>query len=558
MQHSKILILDFGSQVTQLIARRVREAHVYCEVHPCDVSDEWVRAYAADGSLKGVILSGSHASTYEEHELRAPQAVWELGVPVLGICYGMFTMVVQQGGQVEASAHREFGYAEVRAHGHTALLKDIADFTTPEGHGMLKVWMSHGDKVTELPPGFKLMASTPSCPIAGMADEARRFYAVQFHPEVTHTVQGQAMLNRFVLDICAARPDWVMRDHVADAVAKIREQVGGEEVILGLSGGVDSSVAAALIHRAIGEQLTCVFVDHGLLRLNEGDMVMEMFVGKLHAKVIRVDASDLFLGKLAGVSEPEAKRKIIGGLFVDVFKEQAAQLKAGNGGHKGRDGGRAVQGATFLAQGTIYPDVIESGGAKSKKAVTIKSHHNVGGLPEQLGLKLLEPLRDLFKDEVRELGAALGLPHDMVYRHPFPGPGLGVRILGEVKKEYADLLRRADAIFIEELRATPYVPAADEAVRPGGVPKNWYEATSQAFTVFLPVKSVGVMGDGRTYDYVVALRAVQTSDFMTADWAELPYALLKKVSSRIINEVRGINRVTYDVSSKPPATIEWE
>jgi len=558
MQHSKILILDFGSQVTQLIARRVREAHVYCEVHPCDVTDEWVRAYAADGSLKGVILSGSHASTYEEHELRAPQAVWELGVPVLGICYGMFTMVVQQGGQVEASAHREFGYAEVRAHGHTALLKDIADFTTPEGHGMLKVWMSHGDKVTELPPGFKLMASTPSCPIAGMADEARRFYAVQFHPEVTHTVQGQAMLNRFVLDICAARPDWVMRDHVADAVAKIREQVGGEEVILGLSGGVDSSVAAALIHRAIGEQLTCVFVDHGLLRLNEGDMVMEMFVGKLHAKVIRVDASELFLGKLAGVSEPEAKRKIIGGLFVDVFKEQAAQLKAGNGGHKGRDGGRAVQGATFLAQGTIYPDVIESGGAKSKKAVTIKSHHNVGGLPEQLGLKLLEPLRDLFKDEVRELGVALGLPHDMVYRHPFPGPGLGVRILGEVKKEYADLLRRADAIFIEELRATPYVPAADEAVRPGGVPKNWYEATSQAFTVFLPVKSVGVMGDGRTYDYVVALRAVQTSDFMTADWAELPYALLKKVSSRIINEVRGINRVTYDVSSKPPATIEWE
>jgi GMP synthase (glutamine-hydrolysing) len=461
----------------------------------------------------------------------------------------MFTMVVQQGGQVEASAHREFGYAEVRAHGHTRLLDGIQDFTTPEDHGMLKVWMSHGDKVTALPPGFKLMASTPSCPIAGMADEARHFYGVQFHPEVTHTVQGQALLNRFVLDICAARPDWVMRDHVADAVAKIRAQVGDEEVILGLSGGVDSSVAAALIHRAIGDQLTCVFVDHGLLRLNEGDMVMEMFVGKLHAKVIRVDASELFLGKLAGVSEPEAKRKIIGGLFVDVFKEQAAKLKAGNGGHKG---------ASFLAQGTIYPDVIESGGAKSKKAVTIKSHHNVGGLPEQLGLKLLEPLRDLFKDEVRQLGVALGLPHGMVYRHPFPGPGLGVRILGEVKKEYADLLRRADAIFIEELRATPYVPAASEVAGAGGVPKNWYEATSQAFTVFLPVKSVGVMGDGRTYDYVVALRAVQTSDFMTADWAELPYALLKKVSSRIINEVRGINRVTYDVSSKPPATIEWE
>ncbi|TCP16891.1 glutamine-hydrolyzing GMP synthase [Simplicispira metamorpha] len=539
MQHSKILILDFGSQVTQLIARRVREAHVFCEVHPCDVSDDWVRAYAQDGTLKGVILSGSHASVYEETTDRAPQAVFELGVPVLGICYGMQTMAQQLGGKVEGGHTREFGYAEVRAHGHTALLKDIADFTTPEGHGMLKVWMSHGDKVTELPPGFKLMASTPSCPIAGMADEARHYYAVQFHPEVTHTVQGQALLNRFVLDICQARPDWIMGDYIAEAVAKIREQVGDEEVILGLSGGVDSSVAAALIHRAIGDQLTCVFVDHGLLRLNEGDMVMEMFAGKLHAKVIRVDASDLFLGKLAGVSEPEAKRKIIGGLFVDVFKAEAAKLKAGGAGHKG---------ATFLAQGTIYPDVIESGGAKSKKAVTIKSHHNVGGLPEQLGLKLLEPLRELFKDEVRELGVALGLPHAMVYRHPFPGPGLGVRILGEVKKEYADLLRRADAIFIEELHN--FTDAATG--------KTWYDLTSQAFTVFLPVKSVGVMGDGRTYDYVVALRAVQTSDFMTADWAELPYALLKKVSGRIINEVRGINRVTYDVSSKPPATIEWE
>jgi GMP synthase (glutamine-hydrolysing) len=371
-----------------------------------------------------------------------------------------------------------------------------------------------------------------------MADEARHFYAVQFHPEVTHTLQGQALLNRFVLDICKARPDWIMGNYIEEAVAKIREQVGDEEVILGLSGGVDSSVAAALIHRAIGDQLTCVFVDHGLLRLNEGDMVMEMFEGKLHARVIRVNASDLFLGKLAGISEPEQKRKIIGGLFVDVFKDEAAKLKAGSGGHKG---------ASFLAQGTIYPDVIESGGAKSKKAVTIKSHHNVGGLPEQLGLKLLEPLRELFKDEVRELGVALGLPREMVYRHPFPGPGLGVRILGEVKKEYADLLRRADAIFIEELRNF-----TDE----NG--KSWYDLTSQAFAVFLPVKSVGVMGDGRTYDYVVALRAVQTSDFMTADWAELPYALLKKVSGRIINEVRGINRVTYDVSSKPPATIEWE
>jgi GMP synthase (glutamine-hydrolysing) len=539
MQHQKILILDFGSQVTQLIARRVREAHVYCEVHPCDVSDEWVREYAADGQLKGVILSGSHASVYEESTDAAPKAVFELGVPVLGICYGMQTMAQQLGGKVESGHQREFGYAEVRAHGHTALLKDIADFTTPEGHGMLKVWMSHGDKVTELPPGFKLMASTPSCPIAGMADEERRFYAVQFHPEVTHTVKGRELLERFVLEICATNPDWVMRDHIEEAVQKIREQVGDEEVILGLSGGVDSSVAAALIHRAIGDQLTCVFVDHGLLRLNEGDMVMDMFAGKLHAKVIRVDATELFMGELAGVSDPEQKRKIIGRLFVDVFKAEAAKLKAAGNGAKG---------ATFLAQGTIYPDVIESGGAKSKKAVTIKSHHNVGGLPEQLGLKLLEPLRDLFKDEVRELGVALGLPHDMVYRHPFPGPGLGVRILGEVKQEYADLLRRADHIFIEELRS--HIDPVSG--------KSWYDLTSQAFTVFLPVKSVGVMGDGRTYDYVVALRAVCTSDFMTADWAELPYSLLKRVSGRIINEVRGINRVTYDVSSKPPATIEWE
>jgi GMP synthase (glutamine-hydrolysing) len=538
MQHQKILILDFGSQVTQLIARRVRDAHVFCEVHPCDVTDDWVRDYAKDGMLKGVILSGSHASVYEDSTDKAPAAVFELGIPVLGICYGMQTMAHQLGGKVESGHKREFGSADVRARGHTALLKDIADYTTPEGQGMLDVWMSHGDKVTEMPPGFKLMASTESCPIAGMADEARRFYAVQFHPEVTHTKQGNAILKRFVLDICATRPDWIMGDYISEAVEKIRQQVGDEEVILGLSGGVDSSVAAALIHRAIGDQLTCVFVDHGLLRLNEGDMVMDMFVGKLHAKVIRVDAAAQFLGHLAGVNEPEAKRKIIGREFVEVFKAEAATLKAANASSKG---------AKWLAQGTIYPDVIESGGAKSKKAVVIKSHHNVGGLPEQLGLKLLEPLRELFKDEVRELGVALGLPHDMVYRHPFPGPGLGVRILGEVKKEYADLLRRADAIFIEELRNFK-----DESG------KSWYDLTSQAFAVFLPVKSVGVMGDGRTYDYVVALRAVQTSDFMTADWAELPYALLKKVSSRIINEVRGINRVTYDVSSKPPATIEWE
>ena len=548
MQHQKILILDFGSQVTQLIARRVREAHVYCEVHPCDVTDDWVREYAADGTLKGVILSGSHASVYEVDD-RAPDAVFALGVPVLGICYGMQTMAQQLGGKVEGGHTREFGYAEVRARGHTALLKGIEDFHTPEGHGMLKVWMSHGDKVTALPPGFKLMASTDSCPIAGMADEARHFYGVQFHPEVTHTVQGRALLERFVLDICGTRPDWVMQGHIEEAVQKIRDQVGDEEVILGLSGGVDSSVAAALIHRAIGDQLTCVFVDHGLLRLNEGDMVMDMFAGKLHAKVVRVDASDLFLRELAGVSDPEQKRKIIGRLFVDVFKAEAEKLKAAVATQNIAAGARpSSAGATFLAQGTIYPDVIESGGAKSKKAVVIKSHHNVGGLPEQLGLKLLEPLRDLFKDEVRELGVALGLPHDMVYRHPFPGPGLGVRILGEVKKEYADLLRRADAIFIEELRST---------IEPNSG-KSWYDLTSQAFAVFLPVKSVGVMGDGRTYDYVVALRAVQTSDFMTADWAELPYALLKRASSRIINEVRGINRVTYDVSSKPPATIEWE
>ena len=525
--HDKVLILDFGSQVTQLIARRVREAHVYCEIHPNDVSDAFVREFAP----KAIILSGSHASTYEDHQLRAPQAVWDLGVPVLGICYGMQTMAVQLGGKVEWSDHREFGYAEVRAHGHTRLLNGIEDFATPEGYGMLKVWMSHGDKVAELPPGFKLLASTPSCPIAGMADEARGYYAVQFHPEVTHTVQGRAMLERFVLEIAGAKPDWIMRDHIEEAVKRIREQVGDEEVILGLSGGVDSSVAAALIHRAIGDQLTCVFVDHGLLRLDEGKMVMDMFAGRLHAKVVHVDASEQFLGHLAGVTDPEAKRKIIGREFVEVFQAESAKLTS----------------AKWLAQGTIYPDVIESAGKGKKTAHTIKSHHNVGGLPETLNLKLLEPLRELFKDEVRELGVALGLPPEMVYRHPFPGPGLGVRILGEVKKEYADLLRRADAIFIEELRNTK-----DEDGQ------SWYDKTSQAFAVFLPVKSVGVMGDGRTYEYVVALRAVQTQDFMTAHWAHLPHELLGRVSNRIINEVRGLNRVVYDISGKPPATIEWE
>ncbi|MFM1987988.1 MAG: synthase [Pseudomonadota bacterium] len=538
--HDRILILDFGSQVTQLIARRVREAGVFSEIHPYDVSDDFVRAYAP----KGVILSGSHASTYEETSMRAPQAVFELGVPVLGICYGMQTMAAQLGGRVEWSDHREFGYAEVRARGHTKLLDGIEDRRNEQGHGLLDVWMSHGDKVAELPPGFAVMASTPSCPIAAMADEARRFYAVQFHPEVTHTKQGRAMLRRFVVDLCGAKADWTMPNFVDEAVARIREQVGAEQVILGLSGGVDSSVAAALIHRAIGEQLTCVFVDHGLLRLNEAKQVMETFAEHLGVTVIHVDATDDFMRRLAGVSDPEAKRKIIGGEFVEVFQREAGRLKD----------------ARWLAQGTIYPDVIESAGAKTGKAKTIKSHHNVGGLPETMKLKLLEPLRELFKDEVRELGVALGLPPAMVYRHPFPGPGLGVRILGEVKMEYANLLRRADAIFIDELRATRATErdAAAGLVRTDEVGRTWYELTSQAFAVFLPVRSVGVMGDGRTYEHVTALRAVQTQDFMTAHWAHLPHELLGRVSNRIINEVRGINRVVYDVSGKPPATIEWE
>jgi GMP synthase (glutamine-hydrolysing) len=521
MNHKKILILDFGSQYTQLIARRVRECGVYCELHPYDVSDQFVRDFAP----LGIILSGSPNSVTEDISPRAPQSVFELGVPVLGICYGMQTMAAQLGGAVENGLVREFGYAEIRARGHSELLRDIEDRHTAEGYGMLDVWMSHGDKVTQLPLNFKVIASNTSTPIAGMADEARKFYALQFHPEVTHTLQGKAILSRFVHDICGLASDWNMPDYVDEAIAKIRAQVGSDEVILGLSGGVDSSVAAALIHKAIGKQLTCVFVDNGLLRLNEAEQVMETFAKNLGVKVIHVDAAKTFLHHLAGVTDPEQKRKIIGREFVEVFQAESEKLP----------------NAKWLAQGTIYPDVIESAGAKTKKAHTIKSHHNVGGLPETMKLKLLEPLRELFKDEVRELGVALGLHHDMVYRHPFPGPGLGVRILGEVKQEFADLLRRADAIFIEELRAA-----------------GWYEKTSQAFAVFLPVKSVGVMGDGRTYDYVVALRAVVTSDFMTAHWAELPYSLLGKVSNRIINEVRGINRVVYDVSGKPPATIEWE
>ena len=521
MQHDRILILDFGSQVTQLIARRVREAHVYCEVHPNDVSAEFIAQFAP----KGIILSGSHMSAYEESNDQVSDAVFKAGVPVLGICYGMQTMAQQLGGRVEGGAKREFGYAEVRAHNHTKLLEGIEDFKGANGEGMLKVWMSHGDKVAQMPEGFKVMCSTPSCPIAGMADEARGFYAVQFHPEVTHTVKGREILNRFVLNICGCKPDWVMEDYITEAVETIRREVGTDEVILGLSGGVDSSVAAALIHRAIGKQLTCVFVDNGLLRKNEREQVRETFEKNMGLKLIVVDAVDRFMNALAGVTDPEAKRKIIGREFVNVFQDEAAKLTA----------------AKWLAQGTIYPDVIESAAAKTKKAKTIKSHHNVGGLPDTLHLKLLEPLRSLFKDEVRELGVKLGLPAEMVYRHPFPGPGLGVRILGEVKREYADILREADAIFIDELRAS-----------------GWYDKVSQAFVVFLPVKSVGVMGDGRTYEWVVSLRSVQTSDFMTAKWSELPYELLGRVSNRIINEVKGINRVVYDVSGKPPATIEWE
>ena len=523
----KILILDFGSQVTQLIARRIREAGVYCELHEHDVDERFIREF----SPRGIILSGSHASVTEGAPPAADPYVFRAGVPVLGICYGMQTMAAQLGGEVETGKVREFGYAEVRARGHSKLLDGIQDRANGQGHGLLDVWMSHGDKVTRLPPGFDVMASNETCPVAGMFDEARRFYAVQFHPEVTHTTQGRAIYSRFVHEICGCDRNWNMPEFAPHAIARIREQVGGEEVILGLSGGVDSAVAAALIHKAIGDQLTCIFVDTGLLRLDEGDQVMDTFAQHMGVKVDRVNAAPEFFRELAGVADPEQKRRIIGRLFVEAFQHEAKSLPK----------------AKWLAQGTIYPDVIESAGAKTKKAVTIKSHHNVGGLPESLHLKLLEPLRELFKDEVRALGLELGLPRSMVFRHPFPGPGLGVRILGEVKAEYAALLQRADAIFIEELRNTK---------APDGTP--WYDKVAQAFAVFLPVRSVGVMGDGRTYDFVVALRAVETTDFMTAHWAHLPYELLGRVSNRIINEVRGINRVTYDISSKPPATIEWE
>ncbi|HIE01128.1 MAG TPA: glutamine-hydrolyzing GMP synthase [Thiotrichaceae bacterium] len=520
----RILILDFGSQYTQLIARRVREAGVYCEIHAYDIAEQTLY----DFQPKGVILSGSPESVNDsEIHFRAPECLFTLGVPILGICYGMHTLALQLGGKVEAANWREFGYAQVRARGHSALLRNIEDHLSAEGYGLLDVWMSHGDHVSALPPGFKLIASTDNAPIAGMADESRHFYGLQFHPEVTHTLQGARILQRFVQDICGCDALWTPAHIIEDSIQRIRAEVGDNNVLLGLSGGVDSSVVAALLHRAIGEQLTCVFVDNGLLRLHEADQVMATFAQHLGVRVIQVNAEARFLNALKGISDPEQKRKIIGNLFIEVFEEEAAKLK--------------MKADGFLAQGTIYPDVIESAGTKSGKAHVIKSHHNVGGLPETMQLKLIEPLRELFKDEVRKIGIELGLPHEMVYRHPFPGPGLGVRILGEVQKQYADILRQADAIFIEELHK-----------------QGWYDKVSQAFAVFLPVKSVGVMGDARHYDYVIALRAVETVDFMTARWARLPYELLETLSNRIINEVAGISRVSYDISGKPPATIEWE
>ncbi len=513
----RLLILDFGSQYTQLIARRVREVGVYSEIHPWDMSDDDIRAYQADG----VILSGSPESVNLEVPPRASQAVFDLGVPVLGICYGMQTMAAQLGGKVAASSHREFGYAEITP-GNSSLFGGLSDV---EGEAKLKVWMSHGDRVEAIPPGFKATASSKNSPLAAMEDASRHFYGVQFHPEVTHTLQGQEIIRRFVRDICGCPGDWTAGNIVSDAIDKVREQVGDGKVLLGLSGGVDSSVVAALLHEAIGDQLVCVFVDHGLLRHKEGDQVMALFAEHLGVNVIRVNAAERFFGALKGVSDPEEKRKIIGGQFIEVFDEEAHKL----------------DGIKWLAQGTIYPDVIESAGAKTGKAHVIKSHHNVGGLPETMRMSLVEPLRELFKDEVRRIGLELGLPRNMVMRHPFPGPGLGVRVLGEVKPEYVRLLQLADDIFIDELHK-----------------QDLYDKTSQAFAVFLPVKSVGVMGDGRKYDYVVALRAVETIDFMTARWARLPYEFLEHISLRIINEIDGISRVTYDISGKPPATIEWE
>ena len=519
---SRILILDFGSQYTQLIARRVREIGVYCEIRAYDISEAEIRAF----NPLGIILAGGPESVTERNSPRAPQCVFELGLPVFGICYGMQTMAEQLGGKVEGSKMREFGYAQVKLRGNTELFRDIRDHIDhTDGAALIDVWMSHGDKVVQMPAGFELMASTPSCAIAGMSLESKHFYGVQFHPEVTHTLQGKRILEHFLLHICGCEALWTPANIIDDAIRNVRKQVGGNKVLLGLSGGVDSSVVAALLHRAIGDQLTCVFVDNGLLRKNEGDQVMDMFARNMGVKVIRADAEKKFLDKLLGVTDPEKKRKIIGNMFIEVFDAEATKLKD----------------VKFLAQGTIYPDVIESAAAKTGKAHVIKSHHNVGGLPDDMQFDLVEPLRELFKDEVRKIGLELGLPYDMVYRHPFPGPGLGVRILGDVKKEYADILREADAIFIEELHNA-----------------DWYHKTSQAFAVFLPVKSVGVVGDGRRYEWVIALRAVETIDFMTARWAHLPYELLEKVSNRIINEIAGVSRVTYDVSSKPPATIEWE
>ncbi|PID41357.1 MAG: glutamine-hydrolyzing GMP synthase [Proteobacteria bacterium] len=517
----KILILDFGSQYTQLIARRVREIGVYCEIRAFDMTCQEIKAFVP----KGIILAGGPESVTELDSPRAPDAVFEMGLPVLGICYGMQTMAEQLGGKVSSSDKREFGYAQVEVVKPSPLFADIADHLSSSGNPLLDVWMSHGDKVTRIPRDFEVVAATESAPVSAMQHLSRPLYGVQFHPEVTHTKQGKRILEHFILGICGCEALWTPAQIVKDAIQTIRDQVGGDKVLLGLSGGVDSSVTAALLHKAIGDQLTCVFVDNGLLRLHEGDQVMDMFAKNMGVKVIRADAEELFLSKLVGVADPEQKRKIIGNTFIEVFDEQAHQITDVN----------------WLAQGTIYPDVIESAAAKTGKAHVIKSHHNVGGLPEEMKLKLVEPLRELFKDEVRKIGLELGLPYDMVYRHPFPGPGLGVRILGEVKKSYADILRQADAIFIEELHQA-----------------GWYHKTSQAFAVFLPVKSVGVVGDGRRYEYVIAIRAVETVDFMTARWAHLPYELLETVSNRIINEISGVSRVTYDVSSKPPATIEWE
>jgi len=517
----RILILDFGAQYTQLIARRVRESGVYCEIHPWDIADADVVAFGA----RGVILSGGPESVTDVTPPLAPQVVFELGVPVLGICYGMQTMAKQLGGRVQPSSHREFGYAQLTSSAPCRLLEGLRDHSDSQGRALFDVWMSHGDRVDELPPGFVAVGCTNNVPLAAMADESRHFYAVQFHPEVTHTLQGEKILERFVREICGCEARWSAGNIIADSIARVRAQVGRDHVLLGLSGGVDSSVVGALLHRAIGEQLTCVFVDHGLLRLNEGDQVMETFAKHMGVRVIRVDASERFLDALRGETDPERKRKIVGRLFIEVFEEQAAKL----------------QGIRWLGQGTIYPDVIESAGSKTGKAHVIKSHHNVGGLPDRMNFKLLEPLRELFKDEVRRLGVELGLPREMVYRHPFPGPGLSVRILGEVTRQYADLLRKADAIFMDELRS-----------------HDLYDRTSQAFAVFLPVRSVAVMGDGRRYDYVIALRAVETIDFMTARWSRLPYEFLDLVARRIINEVHGVSRVTYDISGKPPATIEWE